>query len=427
MTGIIRPGFRSASRLGWGFADQALSSLTNFALGILVARSVSTADLGAFGLALVTYWSALAVGRSISSQPLVIRYTAVIASEWRQGTAAATGTMVAVGLATGVVSVVLGWLIGGALGDAFFALGVSLPGLLLQDCWRYAFLADGRGRSAFVNDLVWTIVMFPALIAVIVSGATGVLWLMLAWGGSATLAALFGILQAGVAPAPTRAGWWLRLQRDLAARYAGEAVVNMGLRQIGAYVVATIGGLVVTGTLRAGDLLLSPLNFVFQGVHLVGIPEGVRALGHSYRRLVMFTIALSSVLAGVVLAWGVFLFLLPEEIGVAVLQGAWDPARSVVLPIAIGLAFGGVATGATIGLRVLAAAQRSLRMTAFGSVTALVGVVVGVIAGGAQGVAWAIVVVSALNVGLWWWQFRQALADHRRAARSGSIPAVTRR
>ena len=61
--------------------------------------------------------------------------------------------------------------------------------------------------------------------------------------------------------------------------------MNMGSRQVGSYLVAMIGGLVVTGTLRAGDLLLSPLNVVFQGTHLIGVPEGVRALGHSRRRL----------------------------------------------------------------------------------------------------------------------------------------------
>jgi O-antigen/teichoic acid export membrane protein len=419
VTGLIRPAFRSAARLGWGFGDQALSSLTNFALGILVARSVSTEALGAFGLALVTYWTALGVGRAISSQPLVIRYTAVDPAEWRRGTAAATGTMVTVGLVAGLISIVIGRLVGGALGDAFLALGVSLPGLLLQDCWRFAFLADGRGRSAFMNDLVWTVVMIPAIVVVIAEGGGGILWLMLAWGGSATLAALFGIRQSGVVPAPARVGWWLRLQRDLASRYAGEAAINMGSRQVSAFLVATIGGLIVTGTLRAGDILLSPLNVVFQGVHLIGVPEGVRALGHSPRRLIIFALTLSTLMAVFVLAWGVALVLLPAGLGQALLGQAWAPAQTVVVPLVISLALGGVATGATIGLRALAAAERSLWVTTVGSLSGLAGVVIGVSVGGAAGVAWAIVIVSALNVGIWWWQFERALRDHRSTSAAG--------
>jgi hypothetical protein len=409
----IRPGFRSARRLGWGFADQALSSLTNFALGILVARSVSTVDLGAFGLALVTYWSALAIGRAIASQPLVIRYTGVPLATWREGTAAATGIMVLVGLAVGIVAVTVGLLAGGALGSAFFALGLFLPGLLLQDCWRYSFLAAGRGRSAFLNDLVWAVTLFPALGLVISSGRVGILWPMLAWGGAATLAAIVGVAQARLMPNPSRAGWWLRSQRDLAARYAGEAVMGMGAQQVGSYLVATIAGLVVIGTLRAGDLLLSPLNVIFQGISLIGVPEGVRALATSTGRFVRFTFALGGGLAAIVLAWGLTLYFLPDEIGQSVLRDAWGPARSVVVPLALAVALAALSTGAIIGLRVLAAAQRSLQVTIISSIDALVAGVIGVIVAGAQGVAWAGVIVSMFNTVLWWWQFREALADHR--------------
>jgi hypothetical protein len=47
---------RSATaRLGWGIADQAVSSITNLAQGIVVARSLGAADFGAFSLAWVTY------------------------------------------------------------------------------------------------------------------------------------------------------------------------------------------------------------------------------------------------------------------------------------------------------------------------------------------------------------------------------------
>ena len=52
-------------RLGWGLADQSLSSLTNFALAVLVARQVSTAGLGAFGLAFTTYTITLGATRAL--------------------------------------------------------------------------------------------------------------------------------------------------------------------------------------------------------------------------------------------------------------------------------------------------------------------------------------------------------------------------
>ena len=42
-------------RLGWGVADQAVSSVTNFAVSIYVVRELGAVQFGAFSLAYVTY------------------------------------------------------------------------------------------------------------------------------------------------------------------------------------------------------------------------------------------------------------------------------------------------------------------------------------------------------------------------------------
>ena len=47
---------RLGRRLGWGVADQAVSSLTNFAVNIYIARELGAVEYGAFSLAYVTYW-----------------------------------------------------------------------------------------------------------------------------------------------------------------------------------------------------------------------------------------------------------------------------------------------------------------------------------------------------------------------------------
>jgi hypothetical protein len=72
---------------------------------------------------------------------------------------AATGTALAVGTVAGVLCIVAGLLLPGQVGPAFIALGVGLPGLALQDSWRFAFFACGRGSAAFLNDLFWTLLL----------------------------------------------------------------------------------------------------------------------------------------------------------------------------------------------------------------------------------------------------------------------------
>src|ERR1044072_5316502 len=143
-----------AQRLSWGLGDQAVSSLTNFAVGAF----------GIFSLAWVTYGVILNISRGLSTDPLMVRFSGVSTTSWRDAVARSAGTALAVGLAAGGLCVSAGILIGADLGKAFFALGIVLPALTLQDAWRFAFFAAGVGQRAFANDVVWGVAMIPAML-----------------------------------------------------------------------------------------------------------------------------------------------------------------------------------------------------------------------------------------------------------------------
>ncbi len=144
-------------RLGWGVADQALSSLTNFALAVLVARTVSTSSLGAFGLAFATYTITLGATRALCSEPLTVRYSATGEREWRDGASAATGVALVLGVVAGLLCIAAAFLFGGTLRPSLIVLGIGMPGLIVQDTWRNAFFCHLRGAYAFVNDLAWAV------------------------------------------------------------------------------------------------------------------------------------------------------------------------------------------------------------------------------------------------------------------------------
>ncbi len=105
-------------------------------------------------------------------------------------------------------------------GAAFACLGVVLPGLLLQDAWRYSFFAAGVGRKAFVNDVVWGVALIPAMVVAAQAGTVPAF--VLAWGGSAAVAAAYGWAQSGIRPRLTGARPWIRDHRDLGYRYLVE-------------------------------------------------------------------------------------------------------------------------------------------------------------------------------------------------------------
>src|SRR6201996_7861422 len=157
---------RATRRLSWGVADQGMSSITNFAVNIYIARELGAVQYGAFSLAYVTYGFALNASRGLSTDPLMVRFSGTDLPSWRRAVAECTGTAVVVGLATGALVLAAGLVIGGTAGAAFLALGLTLPGLLLQDSWRYSFIALGRGSQAFLNDTIWGVTLLPALVLV---------------------------------------------------------------------------------------------------------------------------------------------------------------------------------------------------------------------------------------------------------------------
>jgi O-antigen/teichoic acid export membrane protein len=156
---------RSATaRLGWGIADQAVSSITNLAQGIVVARSLGAADFGAFSLAWVTYSVILNLSRGLATDPLTVRYSGPLDDRWRSAARRAASTATALGLVVGALCVLVGLGVGSVVGSAFVALGLTLPGLLLQDSWRIAFFVAGKGQRALANDVVWGILLVPAIL-----------------------------------------------------------------------------------------------------------------------------------------------------------------------------------------------------------------------------------------------------------------------
>ena len=62
-------------RLGWGVADQVVSSLTNFAVSIYVVHALGAVQFGAFSLAYVTYGFALNASRGLATDPLMVRFS----------------------------------------------------------------------------------------------------------------------------------------------------------------------------------------------------------------------------------------------------------------------------------------------------------------------------------------------------------------
>ncbi len=408
--GVSRAFRETAGRLSWGLADQAVSSLTSFAVGAVVARSLGATGFGIFTLAWVTYGVVLSVSRGLATDPLVVRFSNVPTESWRAAVSRSSGSALLVGVMAGALSLLGGLAIGGSIGTGFIALGLVLPGVLLQDSWRFAFFAAGHGRKALVNDTIWSAALIPALVFAAQHGS--VFAFVLAWGLPGAVAAGCGCVQARLLPAIGGTRAWLRQQRDLGLRYMVENVSNSGAKQLRMYGLGAIAGLADVGVLRGAELLLAPFLAVLMGLGLVGVPEAVRVLRRSPRRLPRFCLLLGGGQATAALLWGsALLLLLPDAIGRLILGSVWEPAADLILPVTLAVAGAGFTAGAVVGLRGLGAARRSLRARLFTSFMSLVGGLAGATVAGAVGMSWGSALAMWVGAVVWWSQLRAGVRD----------------
>jgi O-antigen/teichoic acid export membrane protein len=404
---------QASQRLSWGVADQAMSSLSNFAVNIYVARTLGAVQYGAFGLAYVTYGFALNASRGLATDPLLVRFSGTDEPTWRRAVTKCTGTAATVGLTTGAIVLAAAALLSGTARLAFLALGLTLPGLMLQDSWRYSFFAHGRGAQAFLNDTVWTVVLIPALVLLRATGYANVFWFVFAWGAAAGVAAAIGPLQARLAPRLSGAWEWVSHHRDLGPRYLIEGTANNGAGLLRNYGVGVFLGLASVGYVQAATTLMGPFMVIYFGMGLVTLPEAARILRRSPRHLPHFCLLVSGGLAFLGLIWGIVLVVaLPRGLGHLMLGNLWKPTFPLVWPTVLSIIGSCVSTGAGTGLHALGAAKRSVSAMIYGSALSVVLSLAGALTYGAEGTMIGTAVAAWIMALLFWFQFRKALRDY---------------
>jgi O-antigen/teichoic acid export membrane protein len=406
-----------AGRASWGLADQALSSLSNLAVGVFVARSSSVADFGIYALAFGGYTIALNVSRAVATEPLSVRHSGNRSPAWERAVRASTATALFAGMFGMLVGLAIALFPGVPSKGVLIAFAVTLPGLLLQDAWRWAFFVVGEGQKAFLNDLIWLLAMGAIFAGLYLTGSATAFSLTLGWGLGAVIAAIAGRFQAGVMPRRQLIREWLLSHRDLTPKYVGEMLAVSGTIQVYLVGITVAAGLAATAGIRGAQVLLGPVNVLNQGIRMIAVPEAARALNHSYRRLWLVGLAISLGVGAGALAWGAVFLLLPEVVGRELLgPGVWAEARTVLVPVILLQALGASNAGAFAIMRALAAATRGLRVRLISSIVLIVAGVGGAFLGGPVGAAWGLAAASFCTLLLWWHEAHRAIATHRLSA-----------
>jgi O-antigen/teichoic acid export membrane protein len=392
--------------------DQGVSSLSNFLLGVIAARTLGAEGFGAFSLVYLTSAFVLSATRGVATDPLLVRFSGPMDGRWRAATAAATATAATSGVAAGLLIALLAPVLPTSLEGGFWALALTLPGLLLQDSCRFAFFSAGRPSGAVLNDAVWGGLLLLALGALVISDQASVPSVVLAFGTTATLAGVLGLIQLRMAPRWRATRTWLAEQRSLGGRYLVENLSIGAARQVRFFALGAVAGLAAVGDTRAAEILMGPFLVILMGASQVAVPEASHVLRESPRRLLRFCTALGAVLATASALWGTsILLLLPTGVGDLALGELWVAASDLVPIVMIGMVFGGFEIAAAAGVRALGAAPRSLFAQLVNAVLYVTGGTVGALVDGARGSCWGVAVATALGTAVWWVQLRRGIAE----------------
>ncbi|MDQ3895401.1 MAG: hypothetical protein M3292_12220, partial [Actinomycetota bacterium] len=254
----------------------------------MVARSVAPSEFGLFALIFAAYVLLLGTSRSLSTDPLIVRFGA---SEWAQlrgravlalGTALGFGTICALagGLIIFMLDVVLGMSFHGA---PFYLLAASLPGLLLEDALRYVFFARRAPRSALVVDASAAVALALAFLWIALGNTRSLSWFVAAWGVSGLVSAAVGLRLGRLWPRIGGMRRWLAAQRDLSSRYLGEFIALSGSQLLVLYFLAFVTSLPEVAALRGGQMLMTPVMVLFAGVGPIAVPELIHVRARSRR------------------------------------------------------------------------------------------------------------------------------------------------
>jgi O-antigen/teichoic acid export membrane protein len=388
----------AARRAVWGAGDQAVYSLTNFALTVLVAGSVGSEAFGAFAAVYVVYTLLLGISEALTAEVLVVVHSASRRRAWRSAVQGAAGCALALGSVVGLVALLLAGVTSGPLRQALPAFAILAPAMFLQDLWRFALFACQRPRAALVNDLTWAVVQTAALAALKLTGHATMTSLILGWGAGGVAGAILGMVQTGILPNPALAWQWFVQHRSFGVRFAGEWGILYGSAQVVLGLVGIVVGLAALGSLKAAQVLFGPLGGLVNGIRLSLIPLAIQVNSRSPRRLVGFIVVMSCGLALIAGAWTMVVFLLPASLGQALLGASWPGARAVLPAIAADQIVVAVSLGPLIALRAKQAARTSFRVRAITGTLVLILGTAGALSGSALAAASGLAAASVIGL-----------------------------
>lgn len=279
----------------WGLADQALASGVSFFTTIVAATTLDPAEFGVFALALAAIYFVNTLQAGMITRPHNVVGAARSAERYGGYTAATAVAQLAFTLVAGSVGIIATFV--AAVASPIYAPFVAALTLAaiawqLQEFPRRVLYTEGRGRDAFVNDLVSYGGQGVILLALVLTGALSATNVLLVIAATSAAGAAFGFAQIRSSLARSLDPDAGRDNFALGKWLAAAEAAHWTSTHLYVVIVAALLGPVAAATIRATQILFGPLRVVFMFLYSV-LPssfartharEGRAALDREVRR-----------------------------------------------------------------------------------------------------------------------------------------------
>lgn len=409
--------------------DQGLSSISNFAVTVVVARLTGAAGLGVFSLAYAGWQVLSALHRALVTDPMTISgdiHDADVQRGIKRGFAAEVLLGLGAALVTAAIGLALVVSVGDGYGDAMLLVAPWLPVLLLQDYWRWIGFMGRRPGRALANDVVFNCVQGACFAALFVFDVHSMAAVIASWGLGAAVGACYGLRQFRVGPG--RSGGWVLLRErwHFSKWLAGDTLLNSVATQSNIVIAGVILGPAGLGGLRAARTLVNgPSGVLMQAGGSLGLPEAAIAYQkHGWRGLQrvswvvngVSTLAMGSCVV-VMAVWGATLLSLVYGPSFAHLQTA-------AVLIGIGFTLAALEMGPLLVLKVTKRTLWILHLQVVNLVASVASMVGLSIAFGVDGAAGSTIVRNAVSATGCAWLGRKARIAETRPGVAAAVPAA---
>jgi hypothetical protein len=390
-------------------ADQAITSVSNILISVVVARSEDLREFALFS----TFWLAhvlfLVVVRGMHGEVLQVVSARTPDSAVARQDSAVSVAQFALAVSTSYLTASL--FLGGSLRVYALLFALVTPFVFLQDHFRYTCFARLCIRDALHSDVAFLAIQVGSLVG-----------FFAIWGHVTPAAAIFtwglGAMITLTARGPRAMlqcrlrSQWLIDWRFLASRFTVEALIMRGsshLALIGVGLVASVDAL---GAIRGAALIFGPASVLLAGVLAIGIPRAAREgssfakSDHTIRATFWFLLA--------VVAYALALSLPTGGIGPSMLGDSWRVTQPLIVPYAVLVFCTGLQLPASVRLRSEGHANESLKARGILAALRLGAAPTGVHWGSASGAVWGLVLAEAIGTTALW---RQALRATRASGR----------